>query len=328
MIEVFGKTPEGDDVMRCQIRNGGAVASIITWGATLQDFRLDRLDRSLVLGGNDMAAYLGPMRYFGAIVGPVANRIAGGQMEVKGQHFDLDKNEAGRTTLHGGLAGFSDRNWSFDMTGPAECRLMLSHPDGLGGFPGNISVGVTYRLDKSGALDIEIIGMTDAPTYFSPAFHGYWNLSGKQDLSDHRLTVFAPTYLPVDDDQIPLGRPSPVDEGPFDYRMARPVGAVLDHNFCLPFVRGQMQEACKVEAAGLSLEVSTNQRGVQIYNGLHIQTGASRGHGGRAYGPCAGLAIEPQFWPDTPHQPGYPSSLISPGQVSKHRSRFEFATND
>jgi aldose 1-epimerase len=89
-----------------------------------------------------------------------------------------------------------------------------------------------------------------------------------------------------------------------------------------------MQEACKVEAAGLSLEVSTNQRGVQIYNGLHIQTGASRGHGGRAYGPCAGLAIEPQFWPDTPHQPGYPSSLISPGQVSKHRSRFEFATND
>ena len=70
MIEVFGKTPEGDDVMRCQIRNGGAVASIITWGATLQDFRLDGLDRSLVLGGNDMGAYLGPMRYFGAIVGP------------------------------------------------------------------------------------------------------------------------------------------------------------------------------------------------------------------------------------------------------------------
>ncbi len=322
MADIFGTTPDGHDVIRCRISGGGAVAQVLSWGAAVQDFHALGQDRSLVLGGLDMAAYLGPMRYFGAIVGPVANRIAGGQMQVAGAVHTLDKNEAKRTTLHGGVAGFSDRNWTFTAMSPSECTLTLAHPDGLGGFPGNMSVSVTYRLDQQGALVVIISGQTDAPTYFSPAFHGYWNLSGQRDLGDHLLTIPAETYLPVDHDQIPLGPPHPVAGTAFDYRMARSIGVDLDHNFCLSAPRERMQPACSLAAAGLVLDVTTDQPGVQIYNGRHINTQGMAGHGGIPYGACAGLAIEPQFWPDTPHQPDYPSSLLLPGQTARHRARF------
>lgn len=322
MTVFFGKTPEGQDVTRCEIRNGGAVANIISWGAALQDFRLEDRELGLVLGGSDMAAYLGPMRYFGAIVGPVANRIAGGRMTVAGTNFELDKNEAGRTTLHSGIAGFSDRNWSFANVTTSSCRLSLTHPDGLGGFPGNIDVGVTYRLGDDGALDIEITGETDAATFFSPAFHGYWNLSGQPDLADHRLLVNAASYLPVDEGLIPLGTPETVSNTSFDYLASRSIGALLDHNFCLAPGQGRMQPACQLDAAGLRLVVETDQPGVQIYNGAHIDTGTAVGHAGKPYGRFAGLAIEPQFWPDTPHQPSYPSSMLLPGTASRHLSRF------
>lgn len=322
MTEIFGETPAGDTVLRYHIRNGGVTASVLTWGATLQDFRLEGIGHSLTLGANDMAAYLGPMRYFGAIVGPVANRIAGGQMQVGGTHYTLDRNEAGRTTLHGGLAGFSEFNWKLTDVSDTSCTLSITHPDGLGGFPGTIQVSATYSLDAAGVLSVDITGQTDATTYFSPAFHGYWNLSGHDDLSDHRLCVFADEYLPVDADQIPVGAPQPVAGTGFDYRAPQPVGDLLDHNFCLPAFDGGLRNACQLEAAGLTLTVATDQPGLQVYNGAHIRTAPAVGQGGRAYGRCAGLAIEPQFWPDTPNQRAYPSSLLVPGRTSQHRSRF------
>ncbi|MBA97066.1 MAG: galactose mutarotase [Roseobacter sp.] len=322
MVKYFGKDPNGRNVTRCEISNGGTRVSVLAWGATIQELRTDGMEHSLILGGRSMAAYLGPMRYFGAIVGPVANRIAGGEMKVAGRSFALDKNEAGRTTLHGGLAGFDQQLWTFSDIAASSCRLKLTHADGFGGFPGNISVATTYSLDAQGALNIEITGETDKPTYFSPAFHGYWNLSGQPDLADHRIYIPATSYLPVDAAQIPLGEPAPVAGTTFDYRQPRNIGSELDHTFCLAPPQAEMVTACHVSAAGVRLEVTTDQPGVQLYNGRHIHTGQMPGHGGAAYGSCAGLAIEPQFWPNTPHQPNFPSSLLTPGRVALHRSRF------
>ena len=152
MVNYFGKDPNGRNVTRCEISNGGTRVSVLAWGATIQELRTDGMEHSLILGGRSMAAYLGPMRYFGAIVGPVANRIAGGEMKVAGRSFALDKNEAGRTTLHGGLAGFDQQLWTFSDIAASSCRLKLTHADGFGGFPGNISVATTYSLDAQGAL--------------------------------------------------------------------------------------------------------------------------------------------------------------------------------
>lgn len=323
MVEKFDVFPDGTLVHACELRAGGAVARVLSWGATLQDYRVAGIKHSLVLGGETLDSYLGQMRYFGAIVGPVANRIAKGRMQINGELFDLDKNENGCTTLHSGCAGFSDRNWTFTQVSEDACELTLEHPDGLGGFPGNIVATAVYRLTASGALEIEITGRSDADMYFSPAFHGYWNLSGQTDLSDHMLTVLADTYLPVDAEQIPVGSPEPVAGTGFDYRQPRHVGAVLDHNFCLDASNAPMQTVCRLEASGIVLEVQTNQPGVQVYNGLHIDTAPVNGHLGTPYGPCAGLAIEPQFWPDTPNQPSFPSSFLKAGDTFVSRSRFE-----
>jgi aldose 1-epimerase len=120
-----------------------------------------------------MAEYLVPMRYFSAIFGPVANRIAGAQMAIAGSQVALDRNEAGRTTLHGGIAGFSERNWYLVRVPPSECQLTLHHLDGFGSFPSNIHVTAIYRLDAHGALEVEIAGQTDVLTDFISAFHGY-----------------------------------------------------------------------------------------------------------------------------------------------------------
>lgn len=319
----FDVSPNGEQVFVCELRAGGARARILSWGATLQDYRVEGVDHSLVLGGETLAAYLGPMRYFGAIVGPVANRIANGQMRVNGEINHLDTNENGRTTLHSGCAGFDGHNWTFTKVSEAECELTLNHPDGLGGFPGNQVVTATYRLDASGALEIEIKGQSDRDTHFSPAFHGYWNLSGSADLSDHSLTVLADRYLPVDADQIPLGEPKTVKGTAFDYTSPHGIGPVLDHNFCLDVPTMALQTACRLEASGITLDVQTDQPGVQIYNGAHIDTGAFKGHEGRAYGKFAGLAIEPQFWPDTPNHPSFPSNFLSAGRTSTHRTCFK-----
>lgn len=323
MIYKFGTTPDGHDITACRLHAGGATACILSWGATVQDYRIAGVDHSLILGGGTPAVYLGPMRYFGAIVGPVANRIAKGRMQVNGRICDLDKNENGQTTLHSGCAGFNDRNWTLTRNSDAECALRLDHPDGLGGFPGNIAVTTTYRLDATGALEVEVTGVSDADTYFSPAFHGYWNLSGASDLSDHLLTIPADSYLPVDADQIPIGAPVPVSGTDFDYRTPRRIGAVLDHNFCFNTPSGGLRPVCTLAAGGITLEVQSDQPGVQVYNGAHIDTGPTPGHAGQPYGACAGLAIEPQFWPDTPNQPGYPPNLLRAGQTSRHRARFQ-----
>lgn len=322
MSKLFGYAPDGDAVERHILENGGVSVAVLSWGATLQEFRIKGSAHSLVLGGRDMAAYLGPMRYFGAIVGPVANRIANGRFEIAEERIDLDKNEAGCTTLHSGIAGFSDRNWRFIRQTETECVLALAHPDGLGGFPGNIAAVVIYRLEDDGALTIEITGTADRTTYFSPAFHGYWNLSGGPDLAGHRLTVNATQYLPVDGLQIPRGQPLAVNKTGYDYRKPRPIGQQLDHNFCLPDAMGAMQHACTLQTDDVILEVSTDQPGVQVYNGQHVDTGLHSGLEGRPYGPCSGLAIEPQFWPDTPNRPDFPSSLLRPAHPSRHRSRF------
>lgn len=320
--EIFGRAPDGTDVRRFRISGGPVTATVMTWGASLVDFRMDGVENALVLGASDFAAYLGPMRYFGAIVGPVANRIAGGRMIVDGQTCLLDKNEAGRTTLHGGRHGFSERNWTILDVGMADVTLGLRHAHGVGGFPGNIDLRVRYSLESDGALTIEIEGEADRPTVLAPAFHGYWTLDGRTDLSAHTLTVDANEYTPVDEAQIPMGGPVPVEGTSFDYRFARVPDPALDHNFCLSRSRDGMRDACAIEGGGLRLSVETTEVGLQVYSGGGLDTAPFVGLHGAPYGSNAGLAIEPQYWPDSPNRPDFPSPALMPGQRYRQVSRF------
>jgi aldose 1-epimerase len=327
IVAPFGQAPDGTDVQAVRIAGGPTRARIMTWGASLIDFRMECVDHPLALGSDDFAAYLGSMRYFGAIVGPVANRIANGRMTVDGHTCRLDRNEAGRTTLHGGSRGFADRNWTLVDADEASVTLHVRHAHGTGGFPGNIDVMVHYALDDDGVLSIEIEGRTDRATMFAPAFHGYWSLDGRPDISGQALVVNAREYLPVDDTLIPSGGPMPVAHTAFDYRRPRAPDPGLDHNFCLARSRGPIRRACTLDAGALRLTVETTEVGLQVYSGGGLDTAPFAGWHGAPYGPHAGIAFEPQFWPDSPNHPDFPSPALMPGQTYRQVSRFAVTRN-
>nr|WP_255552224.1 aldose epimerase family protein [Maritimibacter dapengensis] len=325
-IRHFGTLPDGSPVEAVTIRGGGATAVVLTQGARLQDFRLADVAHPLILGSPDLTAYLGPMRFFGAIVGPVANRIAGGRFMLNDRAFALERNEAGKTTLHGGETGFSQQNWNVSAVAPDAVSLQYIRPDGTGGFPGTLDVRARYSLDQSGCLTLEITAQTDAPTPFAPAFHGYWDLSGQGDLGAHRLHVHADTYLPVDGDQIPTGRVAPVAETPFDYRRPRELDPALDHNFCIATEQGPLRPVCQLSTSSLSLDVESTEIGLQVHAGGSLDTRPFPGHDGKPYGPGAGIALEPQFWPDTPNHPTFPNATLLPGATYRQITRFSART--
>lgn len=320
--QVFGTAPDGAPVQRVVLERAGTRAAVMTWGASLQDFRRAGLAHPLVLGSPDFAAYPGPMRYFGATVGRVANRIAGGRAPLGGRMLTLDRNDGDRNTLHGGYTGCSDVNWVLDGHDDHACRLTRVMPDGEGGFPGTLALTVTYALDAAGALVIGMEGRTDAPTFCNLAHHGYWTLDGAADLSGHRLAVGAAEYLPVDAASIPQGAPHPVADTRFDFRRARPVrlpgDAPLDHNFCLEGTA----PACILSTDSATLTVTTTAPGLQVYDGAGLDTGGAATHHGTPYGPHAGLALEPQGWPDAPNRPDFPGVALMPGDTYRQTTRF------
>lgn len=325
-VTPVGTLSDGGVVQSIRLSAGGTVATILTHGARLADLRRQGMAHPLALGSPSFEAYLGPMEYFGAVVGPVANRIAVGRFSLEGVEYRLDRNEGGITTLHGGAEGFSARNWYLVDADRSSCTLTIDQRDGLNGFPGALSIAVRYALEEDGALTLEITGRTARTCLCAPAFHGYWNLDGSADLSQHRLTVHAEAYLEVDAELIPRGAPVALAGTAFDYRAARPIDAGLDHNFCLSTARGPLREACRLETDRLTMIVETTEPGLQIYSAGRMDTAPVAGLSGQPYGRMAGIAIEPQIWPDAANRPDFPSARLDPGETYRQITRFRFVT--
>ena len=322
----FGTTPNGEVVERVTLQRAGVTAKVMTWGASLQDFRVEGIGHALVLGAPDFPPYLDEMRYFGAIVGPVANRIAKGRAPLGDRTLELERNENGITTLHGGDDGIGQANWRILSHSEASVTLMITQADGVGGLPGPITLKARYSLEEDGALLLEIEATAEQTTYCNPAHHSYWKLDTSPALHGTELQVMAETYLPLDDENIPVGAPAAVMGSGFDYRspapVLRPETDGIDHNFCLAG-QGDMPLAAVVQTDKLRLEVATNEPGLQVYDGAGLNT--RRGHHPHPYGANAGLALEPQHWPDAPNHPEYPSILLEPGQTYRQTSRFKIS---
>ncbi len=321
-VAPFGTLPDGDLVRAVTLRAGGTTAVILTHGARLADLRRDGVAHPLVLGSATITPYLGPMEYFGAIVGPVANRISEGRFTLDDAEYRLDRNEAGRTTLHGGSQGFSARNWRLMEADRASCALILDQRDGLCGFPGPLSTRVRYELDEAGALNVEITARTARPCLCAPAFHAYWNLDGTTDLSGHTLTVHAASYLPLDADGLPREAPRPVAGTTYDYQQPRAPDVALDHNFCLATARGPMRESCRLSAGDLTLILETTEPGLQVFTAGTLDTAPFKGLTGAPYGRFAGIALEPQLWPDAANRADFPSPRLDLGQTYRQNTRF------
>lgn len=350
----FGRLADGRMIEAMELSDGrGLRARILTLGATLQ--RLETLDRSgnpadIVLGYAEPQAYLNETQYIGATVGRFANRLAGGAFTLDGRHFHVPKND-GDNALHGGAEGFDKRVWTIETLEQAPYpRAVLSYvsPDGEQGFPGNLRVEASFALPGDGVLAVEYRAVTDQTTIVTVTNHSYFNLGGEacgRDVMDHRLTLHAQAFAPVDTGLIPTGEHRPVADSPFDFRTATPIGARIreggdpqlrfgrgyDHHFLVDggdADRRQLRPVAKIEdpVSGRVLEVASNMPGVQFYSGNALD-GSLVGKGGRAYRQGDAFALEPQIFPDAPNQPGAPSARLDPGVVWINRTQYRFSTS-
>lgn len=332
MRDHFGTLPDGRPVTRATISGHGLTASIITLGASLQDLRLKDIAHPLVLGYPQLAPYLDEGRYFGAIVGRYANRIGHARAMLDGQTLHLDRNQNDRHILHGGSDGSGTRNWILAEQTPDSVTLADLMPDGHMGFPGTMLVRATYRILPGPTLALTILATSDAVTLCNFAQHSYFNLDGRDTVAEHRLSVPAKTYLPVDADMIPLGPPAPVRGTALDFRHPQRLGdrlngPTIDHNLCLaPARHTTPRRAAVLQAGGLSMILRSTEPGLQVYTANHLGPGAP-GLAGRPYGRHAGIALESQIWPDAPNRPDYPVARLEPGQLYRQLTTMRFQTS-
>lgn len=280
------------------------------------------------MGFDDVANYAAPTGSFGALLGRVANRLAGGRIVIDGNAYELSRNEKG-ATLHGGVVGFGKQFWRVETADAAQVTLTLVSPDGDQGFPGEVEARASYRL-VGAELRLTVEARTTKPTPMSLSAHPYFNLDGPaaRDCLDHRVTILAAEYLPTNERQIPTGERRAVADTPFDFTTPRAIGSRIrdddaqlryghgyDHYFILPENgAGTLRLCARVEAAksGRALEILTTQRGVQFYTGNNLN-GSVAGRGG-LYRQSAGVAFEPQGFPNAANQPEFPSTLLRPGE--------------
>jgi aldose 1-epimerase len=296
----------------------------------------------VLLGFDDAADYAANRGSFGALLGRNANRIAGGSVTIDGQTFSLSKNENG-STLHGGAVGFGKQFWSVVSATREGIALRLVSPDGDQGFPGEVEVTATYRLSGP-ALHLVFDAQTTKPTPLSLSAHPYFNLDGigARDILDHRVEIFATHFLPTDEKQIPTGEQRAVAGTVFDFSMPLPIGARIraadvqlrygrgyDHYYILPQESaGRLRPAMRAYSAksGRMLEILTTQRGMQFYTGNNLN-GSAPGRGG-LYRQSAGFAIEPQGFPNAPNQPGFPTTILRPGEAYHEEIVYRFLPAD
>lgn len=361
--QVVGTTSDGEEILRIQAENAsGLEVSFLSFGGIIQGVSLPDRDgalRTVSLGYQDPLRYLEPHPNFGVTVGRYANRIAGARFELGGKQHSLEAND-GRNTLHGGHSGWAKRNWRAEMVGEGEAAgvtFRLVSPDGDGGFPGAVSVEVTYLVSEAGELSMTWKAEADEsgtrnsrasfPTPVSITNHAYWNLSGDptRTVLDHVVTLPGAAVLPVDEESIPTGEIADVAAfagGRYDLRngarlsdRVRGTGDGYDICYLVPGAEASQsgpapgapelppaaRAAC--EETGITLELATDMPGVQFYTGNKL---AGRDEARSESLPqYAGFCFEPQYFPDAPNHDNFVTPLVEPGRPLEHRAVFRLS---
>ena len=318
----FPTNGAGNSVHRLTLAGHGLSVDLLTRGSILHALRLDGLERNLTLSSDDLADYDGAMKYFGAIIGPVANRLAGARATIDGAEYRFSANHH-RAVLHSGRHGTQFRIWDVIEESAEAATLAVDLPDGMDGFPGNRRIIARWSLQAPATLRLELTATTDEPTLMNPVNHSYWNLTGRPDITGHRLRVAAEHWLPTDSESLPTGEIAPTAGGEMDFRAPRdltPGAPPLDHNFCLSLEDTPLREVMELAGGGVTMRVATTAPGLQIYDG--------RDSDAAGLAPYAGLAVEAQRWPDAPHHPAFPSFRITPEAPFRQVTEWRFARDE
>ncbi len=328
----FGTTA-GAEVYLYTLRNDlGYNVSITTYGGAITSLWTPDRDGNfgdIVLGFESLEDYVSNPRYFGALIGRHANRIAQGRFALNGVEYQLPKNN-GPNHLHGGFKGFDKRVWSAKEEDDV-LHLSYFSKDGEEGYSGNVEAFVDYRLSGN-ELSIEYRASTDRDTIVNLTNHSYFNLKGQGTILQHELTLNADGFTPVSADLIPTGEIKAVAGTPMDFREGKAIGLDLgltesgyDHNFVLNDWDGSLRSVVDLyePVSGRVLEISTNQPGMQFYSGNFLD-GSFIGKDGTAYVKYAGLCLEPQHFPDAPNHSNFPSTVLRPGEEYTHSTILRF----
>ena len=343
----FEATVDGQQTHLYTLTNqNGMEVCITNFGGRIVSINLNDKDgkaQDVVLAFDNITDYQNIPSDFGASIGRYANRIAGAQFTLNDQTYLLNAND-GDNCLHGGPKGWQYKVFEGKQIGDNQVELTLLSPDGDMNFPGNMNVKVTYTLTEDNAIDIKYSATTDKPTVINMTNHSYFNLSGDptKDNSDHVLYVNADNYTPVNAKLIPLGKIESVKDTPMDFTTPKPVGQDInqtdfeqiklgngfDHNWVLNTNGDITQLAAKLTcpSTGISVEVYTNEPGIQVYAGNFLN-GRVKGKHGITYNRRTAVCLETQHYPDSPNQPQFPSVVLEPGQTYMSECIFKFTIN-
>lgn len=333
----FGVTRDGRRVDQFTLRRGGLEAEIITCGAALRALRVPDRDGKpvdVVLGYDTVESYETNGGYLGAVVGRYANRIANASCLIDGQRTALVPNEDGKQ-LHGGPEGFSTQVFAAEASGEDSVTLTYVSPGGQGGFPGQLTLRVTYTLTEN-ALRLRYEAVSTETTHCNITNHAYFNLNGGGDAMDHVLWLASDAYTPVGPDSIPLAMSRPAAGTPFDFSAPKPLSRDIgaddeqlhnvggyDHNYVLSPAQGlRLAARLTGDRSGIVMEAWTEKPGVQLYSGNFLD--ASGGKGGVDYRPRMGICLETQFFPDSPNHPEWGDILLRPGRRYDYTTEYRF----
>lgn len=280
-------------------------------------------------------------RFLGACVGPVANRIGKGEFTLDGESCSTPLNNDGNT-LHGGFEGLDMIVWDVEELTDSSITFTTVHPDMKEGWPGNLSIRMTYLLTVADEFRISYSAVTDKATPVNISNHTFFNLTGDSSRSilDHELTIFASHSTVVDRKLIPTGEIVPLDGSPLDFRVPKTIGKDIyandhqldcgrgyDHNWCLDASAvGGINFAARLfePGSGRMMEVYTDQPGLQFYCGNFFD-GKSVDKYGRPIGYRCSLAMETQKWPDGINHPDFPDTVLRPGEEYSHTCIYRFS---
>jgi aldose 1-epimerase len=322
---------------------GGIAVQLTNYGASIVSVITPDKDGNyadVTLGYKDISGYLTDNMNLGCIVGPYANRICCGKFAIDGVSYQLECNDNKINCLHSGKNSFSKKVWTATQDGNT-VTMVYNAPDLEAGFPGNITAKAVYTLTPENQLELRITAVTDKKTVINLTNHAYFNLGGEGtgSILGHQIQILANEITPVDSLLIPTGELMPVEGTPFDLRNPVAIGEGIDkkenqqirlgngydHNWVLINKSGKLALASRLvdPVSKRYMELSTNQPGLQFYSG-NFMNGRVSGKSGKIYNFRNALALEPQFFPDSPNKPQFPSTLLEPGKLYEHITVYSF----
>jgi aldose 1-epimerase len=341
----FETTVDGKHTSLYTLQSGnGATMQVTNFGARIVSIWVpDKAGKyeDIAIGYENIDRYIVNTgeRFLGCVVGRYANRIAKGQFELDSVIYQLPTNNNGQT-LHGGLKGLDMVVWDVTEITDNEIKFAYIANDGDDGFPGNLSINMTYSLTPQNEFRITYKAVTDKPTVVNLSNHVFFNLKGESNgtITDHILTINASNITPVDSVLIPVGEIVPVDGTPFDFRTPTAIGARIgddnqqlkngggyDQNWALDNSDGKVALAATLHepVSGRTVEVWTDQPGLQFYSGNFFD-GKVNGKHGKPIAYREALALETQKFPDSPNHPNFPSTRLNPGETYTHTCIYKF----